>query len=109
MCSPASSPPAGSVARRRARTPRRRAIGLVPQSDTLLPFLSVREALAFAGELWASPGDGGARARARVDALLRELGLAGVAATRVGSSSARGVSGGERKRAAIGAEAAGRA
>ena len=89
----------------------RRPSGVVaycPQEDLVLPFLTVEETLRFAGELrldrrdprWAREVD----RRARSDELLGVLGLGAVRGTKVGSRERRGVSGGERKRLAVGVE-----
>ncbi|KAK1311236.1 ABC transporter G family member 5 [Acorus calamus] len=81
-----------------------RSSGFVAQRDTLFPLLTVRETLAFSAELRLRlpPSE----LRTRVDALLRELGLSGVACARVGDGRrVRGISGGERQRVSIGVEA----
>ncbi|KAK1263975.1 ABC transporter G family member 5 [Acorus gramineus] len=82
----------------------RRSSGFVAQRDTLFPLLTVRETLTFSAELRLRlpPSE----LRARVDALVRELGLSGVACARVGDGHrVRGISGGERRRVSIGVEA----
>ena len=80
----------------------------MPQDDRLLPFLTVRETLRFAAELrwdgldsrWDTP----AKREARAESVLETLGLSDVGDTRVGSALKRGVSGGERRRTALGVE-----
>ena len=83
-------------------------VAYCPQDDLLLPFLTVGETLRFAGDLRLDRRDprwrGAADRAARGDALLATLGLEAVAAARVGSRERRGVSGGERKRLALGVE-----
>ncbi|KAG0483048.1 hypothetical protein HPP92_011132 [Vanilla planifolia] len=73
-----------------------RRIGYVPQDDVLYPHLTVRETLTYCALLRAVPRE---RVRAAVDAVMGELGL-----TRCAETAVRGVSGGERKRVAIGHE-----
>ncbi len=86
--------------------PKRR-FGFVFQDDLLLSQLTVRETVAFAAALKLPARVGPAARAARVAALLRELGLercAGTALGAPGAPSARGVSGGERKRTAVAVE-----
>lgn len=76
----------------------------VMQDDLLYPMLTVRETLLFAAEFRlprALPAD---RKRARVDALVDQLGLARAADTIIGDEAHRGVSGGERRRVSIGTD-----
>jgi ABC-type sulfate/molybdate transport systems ATPase subunit len=68
----------------------RRRLGYVPQDHALFPFLDVAGNVAF-GLPWRE------RRRARVDALLDELGLAALASARPDA-----LSGGERQRVALG-------
>jgi ABC-type multidrug transport system ATPase subunit len=89
-----------------SRAQLRRTCGFVTQDDNLLPLLTVRETILFAAR-FRLRSDVTARERnERVEALLQELGLSEVADSYVGGgdgemSSARGVSGGERKRVSI--------
>ncbi|KAK1696863.1 hypothetical protein QYE76_013560 [Lolium multiflorum] len=89
-----------------SRAQLRRTCGFVTQDDNLLPLLTVRETILFAAR-FRLRSDVTARERSeRVDALMQELGLSEVADSYVGGgdgemSSARGVSGGERKRVSI--------
>lgn len=85
-------------------------IAFVGQQDTFFSMLTVRETLTLAARLRAGDGADDAALAAEADALLRALGLAKVADARVGtsgSSRARGLSGGERKRLAIACELVG--
>ena len=80
----------------------------LPQDDRLLPFLTVRETLRFAAELrWDgldSRWDTCEKREERAESVLETLGLSEVGDTRVGSALKRGVSGGERRRTALGVE-----
>ncbi|CAH0375935.1 unnamed protein product [Pelagomonas calceolata] len=80
----------------------------LPQDDRLLPFLTVRETLRFAAELrWDGVDerwDTSAKRAERAESVLETLGLSEVGDTRVGSALKRGVSGGERRRTALGVE-----
>jgi EPP (Eye Pigment Precursor) family transporter len=74
--------------------------GYVQQEDLFLGTLTVRETLEFQSRVrTADRSPAGAGRQARVQQLLEELGLAGIAGTRVAA-----ISGGERKRLAIAAE-----
>ncbi|MFJ3718362.1 FHA domain-containing protein [Streptomyces sp. NPDC090057] len=76
-----------------------RRIGLVPQDDILHPQLTVRAALSYAAEL-RFPGDTArAERQARVDEVIRELGLGARAGQPVHS-----LSGGQRKRVSVALE-----
>ena len=82
----------------------RRSWGFVFQDDLLLSNLSVRETIHFSA-LLRLPQTLSPEARAeRVTATLRQLRLLECADTLIGSEARRGVSGGERKRCAIGVE-----
>ncbi|CAN6681605.1 unnamed protein product [Malus baccata var. baccata] len=76
--------------------------GYVTQKDTLFPLLTVEETLMFSAKLRlrVSPLE----LSSRVKALINELGLAHVAAARVGDDRVRGISGGERRRVSIGVD-----
>ncbi|XP_049575981.1 broad substrate specificity ATP-binding cassette transporter ABCG2b isoform X1 [Syngnathus scovelli] len=77
----------------------------VVQDDILMGTLSVRENLRFSANLRLDPRrHSSADKRARVDAILDELGLNDCADTKIGTEFLRGVSGGERKRCSIGME-----
>ncbi|MGW2648037.1 FHA domain-containing protein [Streptomyces sp. NPDC001393] len=77
----------------------RQRIGLVPQDDILHPQLTVRAALAYAAELRFPEDTAAAERRARVDEVIRELGLEQRAGQPVHS-----LSGGQRKRVSVALE-----
>jgi ABC-type multidrug transport system ATPase subunit len=82
----------------------RRALAYVTQDDVMLGTLTVREHLAYAAML-RLPGSVSKQARlARIETIMRELGLTDIADSRIGTSEARGISGGERKRVNIATE-----
>lgn len=74
----------------------------VMQDDVLYQDYTPREALRFAARLKLPGSD--QEQDARVETLLEELGLLGVADTIIGSVLQKTISGGERKRTAIGVE-----
>ncbi|XP_052156538.1 ABC transporter G family member 16-like [Oryza glaberrima] len=76
----------------------------VMQDDLLYPMLTVRETLMFAAEFRLPRALSPDKKRARVDALIGQLGLARAADTIVGDEAHRGVSGGERRRVSIGTD-----
>eukprot|EP00179_Madagascaria_erythrocladioides_P008346 CAMPEP_0198309828 /NCGR_PEP_ID=MMETSP1450-20131203/2080_1 /TAXON_ID=753684 ORGANISM="Madagascaria erythrocladiodes, Strain CCMP3234" /NCGR_SAMPLE_ID=MMETSP1450 /ASSEMBLY_ACC=CAM_ASM_001115 /LENGTH=853 /DNA_ID=CAMNT_0044012607 /DNA_START=34 /DNA_END=2591 /DNA_ORIENTATION=+ len=83
--------------------------GYVMQDDLLSAELTVRESLMFVARLRLPSSVTRAERAELVDAVLEELGIGHIAGTKVGDSTGqqskkRGVSGGERKRLAIGAE-----
>lgn len=74
----------------------------VMQDDLLFPMLTVKETLMFAADV-RLPASLGKEAKVeRVNTMIRQLGLGGVADTIIGDESHRGVSGGERRRVSIG-------
>ncbi|MEV6054579.1 FHA domain-containing protein [Streptomyces sp. NPDC052107] len=77
----------------------RQRIGLVPQDDILHPQLTVRDALIYAAELRFPEDTAAAERRARVDEVIRELGLEQRADQPVHS-----LSGGQRKRVSVALE-----
>lgn len=82
---------------------RQQVFGYVMQEETLVDVLTVREALAFSASLrgTCSRND----IAFSVEAMMAELGLDHVADSRIGSvKTFRGISGGEKKRVAIGME-----
>ncbi|CAN6349541.1 unnamed protein product [Urochloa humidicola] len=76
----------------------------VMQDDLLYPMLTVRETLLFAAEFRLPRALPPERKRARVDALVDQLGLSRAADTIIGDEAHRGVSGGERRRVSIGTD-----
>ncbi|CAI7876674.1 unnamed protein product [Closterium sp. NIES-53] len=82
----------------------RRVSAYVMQDDIMFPSLTVRETLMFAAELRLPQSVRREEKAAKVARLLELLGLAEVAETKIGDEGQRGVSGGERKRVAIGTE-----
>eukprot|EP01059_Diplonema_ambulator_P012293 TRINITY_DN2254_c0_g1_i5.p1 TRINITY_DN2254_c0_g1~~TRINITY_DN2254_c0_g1_i5.p1 ORF type:complete len:656 (+),score=251.85 TRINITY_DN2254_c0_g1_i5:500-2467(+) len=84
--------------------PMQRRLGYVMQDDLLMPTQTVREALTFAAKLQLPVETTDAQRAQRVEDILAELGLQSVADSMIGSTAVggRGISGGERKRVAIG-------
>lgn len=76
----------------------------VMQEDVMNAYLSVRETLLMAAAFQLPPSTTDGEKARLVNAVISELGLNKVGDTFIGSSSVRGVSGGERKRANIGVE-----
>ena len=73
------------------------------QDDILFDYLQVKEALTFAARL-RLPQLSRDQQDARVEKILKDLGLVGVQNTQIGSPFRKIISGGERKRTAIGVE-----
>ncbi|XP_036392395.1 broad substrate specificity ATP-binding cassette transporter ABCG2-like [Megalops cyprinoides] len=77
----------------------------VVQDDILMGTLTVRENLAFSGNLRLSRAEYSSKDKEeKVSSVIRELGLQDCADTKIGTEFLRGVSGGERKRCSIGME-----
>mmetsp|Transcript_72914 Transcript_72914/g.159352 ORF Transcript_72914/g.159352 Transcript_72914/m.159352 type:complete len:638 (-) Transcript_72914:485-2398(-) len=76
--------------------------GYVMQDDALLGTMTPREILKFAAKLRL--GEGSANRDELIQDLLESLGLRKCADTMVGNELIKGISGGERKRTAVGAE-----
>ncbi|RLM91599.1 hypothetical protein C2845_PM08G30350 [Panicum miliaceum] len=76
----------------------------VMQDDLLFPMLTVTETLSFAAEFRLPRVLSPAKKRARVQALIDQLGLRAAANTIIGDEGHRGVSGGERRRVSIGTD-----
>jgi ABC-type multidrug transport system ATPase subunit len=76
----------------------------VMQDDLLFPMLTVAETLSFAAEFRLPRALSPAKKRARVQALIDQLGLRAAAGTIIGDEGHRGVSGGERRRVSIGTD-----
>lgn len=82
----------------------RRTAGYVEQFDLMYGLLTVQETLQFAADFKlpreVTPGE----KRAIVDRVIELLGLTSVRHSRIGEETKRGISGGEKKRVAIGIE-----
>ncbi|KAF0927526.1 hypothetical protein E2562_034166 [Oryza meyeriana var. granulata] len=76
----------------------------VMQDDLLFPMLTVTETLSFAAEFRLPRALPAAKKRARVQALIDQLGLRAAENTIIGDEGHRGVSGGERRRVSIGTD-----
>ncbi|CBI25312.3 unnamed protein product, partial [Vitis vinifera] len=74
----------------------------VMQDDLLYPMLTVEETLMFAAEFRLPRTLSKSKKKARVEALIDQLGLRNAAKTVIGDEGHRGVSGGERRRVSIG-------
>ncbi|KAK8685363.1 hypothetical protein V6N13_041366 [Hibiscus sabdariffa] len=74
----------------------------VMQDDMLFPMLTVEETLMFAAEFRLPRSLSKEKKKARVQALIDQLGLRNAAKTVIGDEGHRGVSGGERRRVSIG-------
>ena len=81
-----------------------RLCGFVFQDDLLMAALTVRETVEFAAKLRLPQEFGDAVRDERVRTILEALALVDCADTLIGSEKRRGVSGGERKRAAVAVE-----
>ncbi|GAB1517059.1 hypothetical protein RhiTH_000102 [Rhizoctonia solani] len=79
-------------------------VGFVDQTDVLPPNLTVIEALLFAAKLKLPESTPPAEKLARVEHVIRQLGLSEVAHSRIGGNTERGLSGGERRRVSIALE-----
>ncbi|CAG8487417.1 8826_t:CDS:2 [Ambispora leptoticha] len=73
----------------------------VMQEDALMGVLTVRENIQFAADLCFPSSYSKAERKARVQAIITELGLDRVADSKIGTVFVRGVSGGEKRRASI--------
>ncbi|XP_034451791.1 broad substrate specificity ATP-binding cassette transporter ABCG2d isoform X1 [Hippoglossus hippoglossus] len=78
--------------------------GYVVQEDVVMGTLTVRENLRFSAALRLPSSVPQREKEARVNHLIKELGLTKVADSKVGTQMIRGISGGERKRTNIGME-----
>ncbi|KAM6593450.1 hypothetical protein CsatA_001153 [Cannabis sativa] len=74
----------------------------VMQDDLLFPMLTVEETLMFSADFRLPRSLSKSKKRARVQALIDQLGLRNAAKTIIGDEGHRGVSGGERRRVSIG-------
>ncbi|KAL6203673.1 hypothetical protein ACLB2K_027373 [Fragaria x ananassa] len=82
----------------------KRRIGFVTQDDVLFPQLTVEETLVFSAFLRLPGSISRQEKYARVETILKELGLERCRHTRIGGGFIKGISGGERKRTSIGYE-----
>ncbi|XP_031559327.1 broad substrate specificity ATP-binding cassette transporter ABCG2-like isoform X2 [Actinia tenebrosa] len=80
------------------------ATGYVVQDDVIMGTLTVRENLSFSAALRLPKSLSKQERKERVNEILVDLGIMGVADQKVGTEFIRGVSGGERKRTSIGME-----
>ena len=79
-------------------------VGFVPQNDVMLPMMTVRDLLVHSAYM-RLPGEmSDAQKLLRVEAVMHLLGIEHIADTKVGDESARGISGGEKKRVSIAME-----
>lgn len=76
----------------------------VTQTDILLPTLTARETLQYSADLRLPPPSTSDERRRVVEEVIMELGLKEAADTRVGSTTHRGLSGGEKRRVSIGVQ-----
>jgi len=84
----------------------RRVTGYVTQEDIAKETLTVRETLRFQAELRLDPKTFTPAMRAaRVEQVMEQLGISHRADMRIGNEEKRGLSGGEKKRVAIGVRA----
>ncbi|XP_039063962.1 ABC transporter G family member 20-like [Hibiscus syriacus] len=74
----------------------------VMQDDMLFPMLTVEVTLMFAAEIRLPRSLSKEKKKARVQALIDQLGLRNATKTTIGDEAHRGVSGGERRRVSIG-------
>eukprot|EP01133_Synstelium_polycarpum_P012624 gene12624-14819_t len=86
------------------RAESKKSVGYVMQSDHLLPNLTVRETLRYAGLLRLPTTLSRARKLEMVEELIGELALRDCADRRVGGHGKRGISGGEMRRVSIGVQ-----
>lgn len=85
-----------------------RFIARMPQEEALFPQLTVREHLRHAASI-RRPSQKAAERERRIDVVLAELGLQGVAHRRVGAAGEKTLSGGERSRLNLGLDLLGAA
>ncbi|KAF8752679.1 hypothetical protein HU200_011919 [Digitaria exilis] len=73
----------------------------ITQENTLMPTLTVREAIHYSAQLQLPSSMSPAKKLARADRIIREMGLSAVANSRIGGRVSKGISGGERRRVSI--------
>lgn len=76
----------------------------VMQEDVLIPTLTVRETLRYSADLRLPPPTTQEERRAIVEQVILELGLKECADTRIGTTTHKGCSGGEKRRTSIGVQ-----
>jgi ABC-type multidrug transport system ATPase subunit len=74
----------------------------IMQQDSLIPSLTVRETLQHSAELRIQDNTSAEEKREIVEQTILELSLKECASTRIGTSTAEGCSGGEKRRTSIG-------
>ena len=79
-------------------------VGFVPQEDTMLRDLTVRENLSFYARIRLPASYSNARCETIVDETIGTLGLSHIQHSRIGDETKRGISGGQRKRVNVGME-----
>ncbi|KAJ1915964.1 (ABC) transporter [Tieghemiomyces parasiticus] len=82
----------------------KRVVGFVDQEDTLMSTLTVYETILYSALLRLPRDMSRAAKRARVLETMRELGIMHIKDSRIGSSTERGISGGEKRRVSIACE-----
>ncbi|KAJ3335669.1 Talin-1 [Gonapodya sp. JEL0774] len=82
----------------------KRSIGFVDQEDTLIETLTVRETITYSALLRLPQAMSNDAKRFRVREAMVELGILGIADRRIGGTSNRGISGGEKRRVSIACE-----
>lgn len=93
-----------SIKSTRSNRKYKKLVGYVLQNDSLLPFLTVKEIMFYAGMLTLPRSMSFLTKLERIDSLLFELGLEKCRDNYVGNNLIRGISGGEMKRLSIGIE-----
>ncbi|KAJ3099392.1 hypothetical protein HDU97_003225 [Phlyctochytrium planicorne] len=84
----------------------RKVIGYVPQEDTMLRELTVREVILHSGRVRLPPSWTEAEVEEHIDNVIGILGLGHVMDIAIGDERDRGISGGQRKRVNVGIELA---
>lgn len=79
-------------------------LSLVLQDELLIPTMTVRETLTFSAKLRCPADWTQQQIDDKVDAVMNELAIDHIADSRIGNTDAGGISGGERRRVAIGVE-----
>ncbi|KAK3411762.1 hypothetical protein EUGRSUZ_I00523, partial [Eucalyptus grandis] len=73
----------------------------VTQDDTLITTLTVREAVYYSAQLQLPESMSNSEKKERAEATIREMGLQDARDTRIGGGSAKGLSGGQKRRVSI--------